>query len=147
MFNECFIHLFDCTWLNVLYVCLTTCLIKLKRFLIILYVFGSDFYHSLCSCLVRTLFFIVLNMFSVEKQVSEFFTTHLRVAKLEKSIFFAFFGSLAKRFATHSQVSTQVTKKTMKISWKLFSGLITQLAPSRNTQKQLFKGLFMGNLF
>jgi len=30
-----------------------------KRFLIILYVFGSDFYHSLCSCLVFTLFFNV----------------------------------------------------------------------------------------
>ena len=28
-----------------------------KRFLIILYAFGSDFYHSLCSCLVLTSFF------------------------------------------------------------------------------------------
>ena len=30
-----------------------------KSFLIILYVFGSGFYHSLCSCLVLILFFIV----------------------------------------------------------------------------------------
>ena len=112
MFNECLIHLFNCTWLNELYVCSITCLIKLKRFLIILYVFGSDLYHSLCSCLVLTLFFIVLNMFCVEKQVLEFFTTHSRVTKLEKCIFFAFFGSLAKRFTTHSPVCIQVAKKT-----------------------------------
>ena len=51
-----------------LYVCSTTCLIKLKRFLIILYVFGSDFCHPLCSCLVLIFFFIVLNMFCVEKK-------------------------------------------------------------------------------
>ena len=103
MFNKCLIHLFDCTWLNVLYVCSTTCLIKLKRFLIILYVFGSDFCHPLCLCLVLTLFFIVLNMFCVEKKkrCQSFFTTHSRVTKLEKCIFFTFFGSLAERFATH----------------------------------------------
>ena len=33
--------------------------INRKRFLILLYVFGSNFYHSLCSCLVLTLLFIV----------------------------------------------------------------------------------------
>ena len=46
-----------------------------KRFLIILYVFGSDFYHSLYSCLVLTLFFHCLNMFCFEKKVSEFLAT------------------------------------------------------------------------
>ena len=97
-----------------LYVCSTACLIKLKRFLIILYVFGSDFYHSLCSCLVLTLFFIVLNKFCVEKQVLEFFATHSRIVKLEKCIFFAFFGSLAKRFATHSQHTCECAPKSQK---------------------------------
>ena len=47
--------------------------INLKRFLIILYVFGSDFYHSLCSCLVFSLF---KHVSVFEKQVSEFFATH-----------------------------------------------------------------------
>ena len=37
---------------------------------------GSAFYHFLCSCLVLTLFFIVLSMFCVEKQMSEFLATH-----------------------------------------------------------------------
>ena len=40
------------------YVCAQ--LINPKRFLIILYAFGSDFYHSLCSCSVLTSFFIFL---------------------------------------------------------------------------------------
>ena len=46
-----------------------------KRFLIILYVFESDFYHSLCLCLVFTLFSL-FNIFCFEKQVSKFLATH-----------------------------------------------------------------------
>ena len=124
MFNECFIHLFDCICLNVIYVCSSiygsnlkdfwsfymyldvqwmlysfvrlylfkydVCVliyiwIKPKRFLIILYVFGSDFYHSLYSCFVLTLFFIILNMFCVEKQVLEFLATHLATHQLRNA--------------------------------------------------------------
>ena len=46
-----------------------------KRFLIILYVFGSDFYYSLCLCLVLTLFSL-FNIFCFKKQVSKFLATH-----------------------------------------------------------------------
>ena len=69
MFNECLIQM--CC------MCVQLHMIKLKIFLIILYIFGSDFYHSFCSCLVLTLFFIVLSMFCIQKQVSEFLATRL----------------------------------------------------------------------
>ena len=45
-----------------------------KSFLIILYVFGSDFYHSVFM-FSTYFFFHCLSMFSVEKQVSEFLAT------------------------------------------------------------------------
>ena len=108
--------------------------IKPKRFLIILYVFGSDFYHLLCSCLVLTLFFIILNMFCVEKQVLEFLTTHLATHQLRNA-----------------------SRKFIQKLWRLTHGLLATrenfrnwtswLVQSQNAQKSLFKWLFLGNLF
>ena len=71
--------------------------IKPKRFLIILSVFGSDFYHSLWSCSVLTFVFIFLSMFCIEKQVSEFFATRLwlanrEIGKMNFFLIFWFFG-------------------------------------------------------
>ena len=79
---------------NVLYVCSTTCLIKLKIFLIILYVFGNDFYHYFYSCLVLTLFFIVLSMFCIQKQVSKFLATCLATHSWVASFGYSFGDSL-----------------------------------------------------
>ena len=70
--------------------------------------------------------FHCLNMFYVEKQVSEFFATHLLVTKF-------FTTHLATR-----QSQNPNREFIQKLSW---------LAQSQNAQKQLFKKLFMGNLF
>ena len=79
-----------------------------KNFLIILYVLGSDFYHSLCSCLVLTVFFFVFSMFCVEKQVSKFLATHLathsRVASFGDLLVSSEFWLLV--LATHSRVAS-----------------------------------------
>ena len=136
MFNEC-LHLFDCTCLNVMFVYSFIYRSNQKYFLIILYVFGSDFYHSLCSYSVHTLFFTVLNMFCVEKQVSEFFATHSRLVKI---------------FVTH--LATRQSHNVSREFIQKLSRLISRLAhdslahrQSQIAQKQLFKGLFVGNLF
>ena len=82
-----------------------------KRFLIILYAFRCDFYHSLCSCLVLTLFFHSLNMFRVEKQVSELFVTHSRLTKTFATHLATHQSQnpsrefIQKTFATHSQLA------------------------------------------
>ena len=77
-----------------------------KKILIILSVFGSDFYHSLCSCFVLTLFFIILKFKHVLywKTGVRVFRDLLRlvrdllVVKLEKWFFFCIFcNSLATR--------------------------------------------------
>ena len=88
--------------------------------MIILYVFGSDFYHSLCLCRMLTLFFIVLACFVLKKQVSEVLATR--------------FGDLQAARPSHE--FTQ-------------NGFATQLATCqlRIAQKQLFKELFVGKLF
>ena len=50
MFNEYLFHLCDCTCLNVMCVCvLKLIMIESKIFLIILFAFGSDFYHPCFS--------------------------------------------------------------------------------------------------
>ena len=56
--------------------------IKPKRFLIILYVFGSDFLSLFVFMFSAYFVFHCLNMFCVEKQVSESFTTHSRLVKI-----------------------------------------------------------------
>ena len=68
-----------------------------KRFLIILYVFGSDFCHPLCSCLVLTLFFIVLNMFCVEKKRCQSFSRLTRESRNWKNAFSSHFLVLWQR--------------------------------------------------
>ena len=111
--------------------------IKPKRFLIILYVFGSDFYHSLCLCLMLTLFFIVLSKFSAEKQVSEFLATHSSYSREQRVLATRFGDSPSHKI--HSRIY---------IKW-FHDSLATYLTTrqSRNTHKQLFKGFFVGNLF
>ena len=89
-----------------------------KIFLIILYVFGSDFYHYLCSCFMFALFFIVLNMFCVEKQVLEFFTTHSRLAKI-------FVTHLATRQSCNS-LCEFIQKLSRLILWLACDSLMTR---------------------
>ena len=89
-----------------------------KKFLIILYVFGSDFYHYLCSCFMFALFFIVLNMFCVEKQVLEFFATHSRLAKI-------FVTHLATRQSCNSSCEF-IQKLSRLILWLARDSLMTR---------------------
>ena len=43
MFNECYIYLCDCTWLNVFHI-LNFCWLNTKRFLSVLIIFGKSFF-------------------------------------------------------------------------------------------------------
>ena len=58
--------------------------INSKRFLIILYVFGSDSYHSFVFLFSAYFVFHCLNMFCVEKQVLEFFAIQLATRPVAK---------------------------------------------------------------
>ena len=64
-----------------------------KRFLIILYVFGSDFYHFFVFMFSVYFVFQCLNMFCFEKQVSEFLATHFGYLR-ELPILATCFGNL-----------------------------------------------------
>ena len=102
IFNECLFHLCNCACLNVM--CVYSYIwIKPKRFLIILFVFGSVFRHSLFLSFVLTLFFNVSSLFLCWKirvrVFHESFATWLRVAKL-KNAFLAVFGHQAVAFAS-----------------------------------------------
>ena len=122
-------------------------------FLIILYVFGSDFYHSLCLCLVLTLFFHCLKLFCFEKQVSEFLATHFGYL-CELPVLATRFGDLQamspsreftqKDFATHSQLSSRLaSRETPRISFlKSFSWKIC-LKPLLSFLKPLFQYFYI----
>ena len=96
-----------------------------KRFLIILYIFGSGFYYSLCSCLVLTLFFIYLNMFCFEKQVSEFLATHFDYLH-ELPVLATRFGDLqlASRKSKPSQI--QATSSHRRVSQLTCDSLVAK---------------------
>ena len=78
--------------------------------------------------------FHCLNMFCVEKQVSEFFATHLQLAKI-----------FATHLATH-QLRNTSREFIQKLSRLSRHSLVTQ-ENFRDSQKQLFKVFFVGNLF
>ena len=118
-------------------------------FLIILYVFGSDFYHSLCLCLVLTLFFHCLKLFCFEKQVSEFLATHFEYL-CELLVLATRFGDLQvaspsheftqKDFATHSRLASRETPRISflkSFSWK------TCLKPLLSFLKPLFQYFYI----
>ena len=118
--------------------------IKSKRFLIILYVFGSDFLSLFIFMFSAYLIFHCLNMFCVEKQVSKFFATHSQVTKLEKCIFPTFLCSLAERFTTHSLKSR---KRLSKFHEKKFRDSSCD-SPNRETPRNSFlKGFSWENCF
>ena len=114
--------------------------IKPKRFLIILYVFGSDFYHSLCSCNMLTFFFFFFNclsMFYVEKtsvRIFGYLFWWLASREIQSRFLTTHFGDLQAARPSHE--FTQ-------------NGFATQLATCqlRIAQKQLFKELFVRKLF
>ena len=82
--------------------------------------------------------FHYLTMFYIEKQVSEFFAAQL-VTRQSRNPSREF---IQKLLVTHSRLARDslATRENFR-DWTL------RLAQSRNAQKQLFKGLFMGNLF
>ena len=108
-----------------------------KIFLIILYVFGSDSYHSFVFLFSAYFVFHCLNMFCIEKQVSEFFATR-------------------ENFRNSSRDSPVAQRK----SWVHLEALATHLwlaeifaiepgnSPSHEMSRISFlKNFFMGNLF
>ena len=72
MFNECLIHLFNCTCLNVMCVCSSIYGSNQKHFLSF-YMYLEVIFITLCVHVLCLLSFYFLSMFYVEKQVSEFF--------------------------------------------------------------------------
>ena len=106
-----------------------------KIFLIILYVFGNDFYHSLCSCLVLTLFSLFKHVLFWKTSVRIFDYSFWLLAWAARNL-----PVLTTRFGDLQAVSPscEFTQK----------GFATQLVTcqSRNTQNQLFKELFHGKL-
>ena len=89
-----------------------------KKILIILSVFGSDFYHSLCSCFVLTLFFIILKFKHVlywktgVRVFRDLFATRSWFASHEigKMIFF-FFCIFCNSLATRENLCDSLTTR------------------------------------
>ena len=112
--------------------------IKPKRFLIILYVFGSDFYHSLFSCFVFTLFFHYFKHVLCWKIGVRVFRDSLATCKKFCDLY---------RDSPIAQLKSWVHLEAFASHLAPCSRLALRLAQSWNAQKQLFKGLFVGNLF
>ena len=74
--------------------------IKPKRFLIILYVFGSDFYHSSCSCLVLSLLFSLFKHVLCWKTGVRVFRDSARDSPVASSS-----RSFSDSLATHSRLA------------------------------------------
>ena len=131
MFNECLIHLFDCTCLNVMCVCSTIYGLIQKifdHFICFLKWFLSFFVLMFSAYFV----FQCLNMFCFEKQVSEFLATHFGYL-LELPVLATCFGDL------------QVTSPSCKFTQKGFA-THSRLSQLWNAQNQLFKELFCEKL-
>ena len=115
--------------------------IKPKRFLIILYVFGSDFYHSLCSCNMLTFFFFFflncLSMFYVEKtsvRIFGYLFWWLASREIQSRFLMTHFGDLQAARPSH-----KVTQNVLVThSW---------LASHETPRISFLKSFFMGNLF
>ena len=82
--------------------------------------------------------FHCLNMFCIEKQVSEFFAAQLATRQSRNPSR----ELIQKLLATHSRLA-----RDSLATRENFRDWTSRLAQSRNAQKQLFKGLFVGNLF
>ena len=136
MFNECLIHLFDCTCLNVMCVCST--------------LYGSiqkDFDHFICFwkwflslfVFIFSAYFVFhcLNMFCVEKQVLEFLATHfsdLQVARPSHEFWLLVLATCKLRDPVTSL-------------HKMDSQLSSRLASRETLRNSFLKSFFMGNLF
>ena len=99
--------------------------------------------------------FHCLTMFCIEKQVSEFFAAQLATRQSRNPSR----ELIQKLLATHSRLArgSLATREDFR-GWnsrlaaetrgsRLARDWTSRLAQSRNAQKQLFKGLFVGNLF
>ena len=94
--SKCDVRVLNLIWINP------------KRFLIILYVFGSNFYHFLCSCLVFTLFFIVLPCFVLKNRCQCFSRLSWRLASRETPVVSSsrsFWRLTRGLLATHSRLA------------------------------------------
>ena len=143
MFNECLIHLFNCTCLNVMWcVCAQLYMDQTKKifdhFICIWKWFLSLFVFMFSAYIV----FHCLNMFYVEKQVSKFFTTQLatRQSRVHPEVL-ATHSQLAKIFATEPRDSS--SRETPKNSF--LKGFLweTCFKPLPSSLKPLFQFCFI----
>ena len=111
-----------------------------KRFLIILYVFGSDFYHFLCLCLVLTLFFNVWTCSGLKKNKCQIFWPHILATCVSCQQAASFGWSVWRLASRESKPRVQ----TERFRGSLATWLATR--QSRVAQNKLFKELFRGKL-
>ena len=119
-------------------------------FLIILYVFGSDFYHSLCSGLMPYFVFHCLNIFCVEKQVSEFFVTHSRLTRdsfcdsqVTQRKLQVHPKAFATHLVTHENFHDSLNRKTLKNSFLKGFSWETYFKPLLSSLKSLFQYFYI----
>ena len=129
MLNEFLFHLFDCTWLNVLYVC-STIYGLIQKFFLSFYMYLEVILSLFVFMFSAYFVFHCLNMFYVEKQVSEFFVTYSWLMK----IFMTHLATRQSRTACREFI-----QKLLRITRDLrkFSRLILQLS-SRETPRNSF---------
>ena len=102
MFNECLIHLLDCTCLNVMCVCSILYGLIQKKKIFDHFIYFWKWFLSLFVFMFSAYFvFQCLNMFCIEKQVSEFFAAQLATRQLRNPS-----RELIQKFlATHSRLA------------------------------------------
>ena len=123
-FFKCDVCLLNYIWINP------------KIFLIILYVFGSDFYHSLCPCLVLALFSLFKHVLCWKTSVRIFGYSFWRLASREtqSQVLATHFGDLQAIRLSH-----EVTQNVL--------ATYSQLASRETPRNSFLKSFFMGNLF
>ena len=138
MFNECLIHLFDCTCLNVICVCLTIYRSIQKVF--DHFIYSWKWFLSLFVFMFSAYFvFHCLNMFCVEKQVSESFTTHSRLVKI-------FATHLTTRENFHDSLNHETPRNNFLkgFSWETcFKPLSSSIKPLPSSLKPLFQYFYI----
>ena len=144
MFNEYLIHLFNCTCLNVMCVCSTIyrSIQKKRKNIFDHFICFLKWFLSLFVFIFSAYFvFHCLNIFCVEKQVSEFFATHSRLTRdsfcdsqVTQRKLQVHPKAFATHLVTHENFHDSLNRKTLKnsflkgFSWETyFKSLLSSL--------------------
>ena len=137
MFNECLIHLFEYTCLNVMCVC-STIYGSIQKDFWSFYIFLEVIFSLFVFMFSAYFVFHCLNMFFVEKQVSEFFATQLATRQLRVH---------PEAFTTHSQLvkifaTCLVAKCSETVFWRAFHGKLV-FKPLPSSLKPFFQYFYI----